>query len=89
MFVLKQTFRDGDGSLKEKKNVVLICVLSHQDLIDLSCYYVMLHMIDPVSRLPSHSLSEEKHSDPCIADSGEVLHTEEKPLIGNVASSRK
>lgn len=49
----------------------------------------MLHMINAVSRLPSHSLSEEKHSDPCIADSGEVLHTEEKPLIGNVASSRK
>lgn len=58
---------------KRKKTWVLICLLSQQNLIDLSYYDIILHKVNPEWKLPTLSLTEEKYSDSCIIDLGESI----------------
>lgn len=85
----KTNFKDRDVSLKEK-NVFLICLLSLTTKSDWPFLLLDDASYDDGSCIQVTDTSPlRKHSDSCLSDSGEVLHTEEKSLIGNVASCRK
>lgn len=72
MFIYwKNTFRDRKGSFIRENKSTFHLSFTHKSDRFFSLY--VLHKIDSVSQLLAFPVTEEKHSDPCSAESGERI----------------